>query len=187
MSNRLVVYCDEHSKLELTNFITNINGYSNQWIIGSVNRIQKYSKRFIIYGLSKRNLSVTDHNGLKQLVYAQLISKTQIGFTTSDIKIHHYMDNFAILLSFHEQLSEWLINQANMILRISSFNTVLHRFGHFFFYKKCTSFGHTADDCGVGVNAIICYKCGENHLQNAQWNVQIVSRRVLLFGNGGDF
>lgn len=46
ISNRLLINCDDQSKIVLTNYIIGLGGYANNWI---GNRVQRFTKRFLIY------------------------------------------------------------------------------------------------------------------------------------------
>lgn len=124
---------------------------------------KRFTKHFLIYGLSKRSLNVNDHNALNQLIYAQLLSKVQFVFSINEIKVAHFMEHYATLLSYNNQLSEWLENQVNLVINIGSFVSSVYRYGHFSFCKRCCGFGHVAEDCVAAVGAIRCFRCGDNH------------------------
>lgn len=154
ISNRLVINCNASLKVSITNYISGIRDFNNNWIVGQ-QRTQRFTKRFIIYGFYKRSLTVADHTGLCNLVYAQLLAKSGFEFPITDLKINHFMSHFGILLSYNEQLSEWLTTQVNPSINIGSFNCVIYRFGHFKFCLKCS------EDC-VSTD-LLCFRCGQSH------------------------
>lgn len=112
----MTIGCPHSQQLiDFINFVSNLNGYTNGWIInGPI--VQRFSKRFLIYGLSKRSLNIKDHPALNQSVYAQLLNQVNFAFAISDIKVSHFMENFAVLLSYNNQLSDWMVAQNEFVV-----------------------------------------------------------------------
>lgn len=61
----------------------------------------------------------------------------------------------------------WGIDLGSELLLIGSFDTIIYRYGHYLFCKRCSTFGHVSDDCSAVGNLIVCFKCDENHLFGA--------------------
>lgn len=144
--------------------MSQFDGYCISWLASSIVRvkqIQRFSKRFLLYGFSKKALMVDNHNALCSIVLVSFKNIGIKGIALNDIKISHFLECFAILLVYSEKLSDYLYQNDGINLVIKNFSTVIYKYPHLNLCKKCLNFGHTEINCTN--NEKKCLKCGGQH------------------------
>lgn len=127
ISNKLIVYCDNsNDKNEFLRLVVlMVAGLQLMLLV-------RYSKRFLIYGISKRSLGISQHNDLCNLVFSNLASMNlDVQFLPADIKVSHYVEGYAVILVYNADLANYLYSNNGLRLIISRFSTLVYKYPHF--------------------------------------------------------